>query len=131
MNWNKGGVRGSVLDVRNDHGSGLIGEFADGLEGERVADSGDIGKRLEDIGVADRVTVIEQNHRRHGSLSRDDGRDNMGLGVRDIGRERSSSLSSQHPTYQINWKWEKGIPPRTDQDTSPQPYKYHPRSSAT
>lgn len=87
--------------MRNDHGGSLIGKFADGLEGERVADSGDIGERFEDIGVADRVTVVEQDHRCHGRLARDHGWNNMSLGVGDVGRERSSSLSSQHLTCQI------------------------------
>ena len=94
--------------MRDDHSSSLIGKFAQGLKAERVADSGNIGERLEDIGVADRVTVVEQNHRCHGSLARDHGRDYMSLGVGDIGRERSSSLSGQYLTSQIKKIKDKG-----------------------
>lgn len=83
-----------VLDVRNDHGSGLGGKLAQALEAESAADRGDIGERLEDVGVADRVTVVEQNHRRRDGFTRHDSRDNMGLGVRDVGSKGSGSLES-------------------------------------
>ena len=80
--------------MRNDHGGSLISKFADGLEGERIADGRNIGERLEGFGVADRVTILEKDHRRHGSLSRDHGGNDMSLRVGNIGRESSSGLSS-------------------------------------
>lgn len=82
----------NVLDIRNNLDSSLGGQLAKGLEGQRVADSRDIGKRLEDIRIADRVTVVEENHRRHDRLTGDDSRDGVRLRVRDVGRESSSSL---------------------------------------
>lgn len=81
-----------VLDVRNDLNSSLIGKLAQGLEGKRAADRGDVGERLEDVGVADGVAVIEENHRSHGRLSRHNGRDDVRLWVGDVGREGGRSL---------------------------------------
>lgn len=89
----RGEIEGEyVLDVRNDHGSGLGGKLAQALEAESAADRGDIGERLEDVGVADGVAVIEENHRSHGRLSRHNGRDDVRLGVGDVGREGGRSL---------------------------------------
>lgn len=88
------GMGVGVLDVRNDLDSSLIGKLAQSLESERAADRGDVGERLKDVGVADGVAVIEENHRAHGRLSGHNGRDDVRLGVRDVGREGSRSLLS-------------------------------------
>lgn len=101
--YSRGGWKGGVLDVRNDHGSSLGGKLAQALEAESAADRGDIGERLEDVGVADRVTVVEQNHRCRDGFTRHDSRDDVSLGVRDVGSKRSSSLSQSASLFQTRY----------------------------
>lgn len=81
-----------ILDTINHHYGCFSGKFGDRLEVKGAANSWDIGERLEDIGVADGVTVVEQNHGGESSLAGQKGRYNVRLGVIDVRCVSSRSL---------------------------------------
>lgn len=81
-----------LLDSLDDHCASLGGKVAHGLEVKSAADSRDVGERLEDLGVAGIVTVIEQDHRGKGSLAGHKSGHDVSLGVVDVGCVSSSGL---------------------------------------
>lgn len=59
---NEGHSLGSVLlDVGDNHGTQFSRKLGDSFEADGAADRGDIGERLENLGVADAVAIVEQN----------------------------------------------------------------------
>jgi len=70
-----------LLDAIDYHFTGLSGELCDGLEVDSAANRWDVCKGLENIGVANGITVIEQDHRCQGGVSRDQSRYDMSLRV--------------------------------------------------
>lgn len=85
--------------MRHDHGSSLGSKLRDGLEAQSAGHGGDIGEGLEDIGIAGVLTVIEQDDRSQETVTRNQSRHNVSLGVGDVGSIGSRSLHFVRATF--------------------------------
>lgn len=76
-----------VLNMRCNHRTRLSRKLRQGLESQGAAHSRNVGERLEDLRVALRGAVVEENHRADARVAlRHDGGDDVCLGVGDVGR---------------------------------------------
>lgn len=79
--------------MRRHQGTSLGRKLRQGLEAQCAADSRDIGKRLEDLGIALRGTVVEENHRSDGRVTLgNNSRNDVSLGIGDVGSVRCCGL---------------------------------------
>lgn len=67
--------------MRKDDSSSLISKLSKSLKVQGAADRRDIRERLEGLGVADFVTVVEDDDGRHEGITGDDSRNRVRLGV--------------------------------------------------
>lgn len=50
-----------LLDIGDNHGTQFSGKLGHGLEADSAANRGNVGERLENLGVADAVAIVEEN----------------------------------------------------------------------